>query len=400
MDNKPILIAVLTLAVGLCVGAWAQRQVSPLPSLVQSGHDDTDEHQDSSHASAGQAQGSAERLQIDPGQIEAAGIELVEAQRRILSDTLSFPGEIRFDEDRTAHVVPRAAGVVESVTVALGQVVKKGDVLAVITSRQISDQRSELAASQRRLELARITYARERQLWQEKISAQQDYLQARQALREAEIAVNNARDKTSALSGDTVLAGGNRYELRAPLDGMVVEKHLVQGEVVSEASNAFTVSNLSRVWATFGVSPRDLGKIEVGKPVAISASELGEQVTGTVSYIGSLLGEQTRTALVRVSLDNPRGAWRPGMFVSVLMPTATRVAQLAIPEGAVQTLENQPSVFVRVDDGFVVQSVQLGTREAGFVEVTQGLEAGQQVATTGSFILKSELGKATAEHAH
>ncbi|MNE97416.1 Cobalt-zinc-cadmium resistance protein CzcB [compost metagenome] len=65
-----------------------------------------------------------------------------------------------------------------------------------------------------------------------------------------------------------------------------------------------------------------------------------------------------------------------------------------------QTLENQPSVFVRVDDGFVVQSVQLGTREAGFVEVTQGLEAGQQVATTGSFILKSELGKATAEHAH
>ncbi|MEE3509711.1 biotin/lipoyl-binding protein, partial [Pseudomonas sp. 10C3] len=88
--------------------------------------------------------------------------------------------------------VPRVPGVVESVHVNLGQTVKKGQLLAVIASQQISDQRSEQAAAQRRLELARTTYERERQLWQDKISAEQDFLQARQALQEAEIAVSNA----------------------------------------------------------------------------------------------------------------------------------------------------------------------------------------------------------------
>ncbi len=97
-----------------------------------------------------------------------------------MSTTVTFPGEIRFDEDRTAHVVPRVSGVVEAVKVDLGQSVKKGQVLAVIASQQISDQRSELNAAQRRQELARLTLQREKKLWEDRISAEQDYLQARQ----------------------------------------------------------------------------------------------------------------------------------------------------------------------------------------------------------------------------
>lgn len=402
MDRKYIMIGLLILAVGLGLGAWVQRQAGAPASLTQGegAHEQADEHAEEGHAASAQVADESDGLTLSAEQIRAAGIEVVEVQARALSNTLSLPGEIRFDEDRTAHVVPRAAGVVESVEANLGQAVKQGDVLAVISSQQISDQRSDLAAAQRRAELARITYARERQLWQEEISAEQDYLQARQTLQEAEIAVNNARQKMSALSGTTLLAGGNRYELRAPFDGVVVEKHLVPGEVVSEASNAFTLSNLSRVWATFGVSPKDLGKVRVGQPVTISAADLGEQVIGTVTYVGSLLGEQTRTATVRVTLENPKNAWRPGLFVSVLLPTDTQAAQLAVPEQAIQTLEDKPSVFIRVAEGFIAQAVLLGTREAGYVGIRQGLEAGQWVAATGSFILKSELGKASAEHGH
>ncbi|UVJ43085.1 efflux RND transporter periplasmic adaptor subunit [Pseudomonas sp. LS1212] len=400
MDKKYIMVGLLALAVGLGGGAWVQRELGSTPTATRSGHEEADEHGEDGHAQAAQPQGEADRLVLSAEQIQAAGIEVAQARPRQLSNTLSLLGEIRFDEDRTAHVVPRAAGVVESVQVSLGQAVKQGDLLAVIASQQISDQRSELAASQRRVELARTTYERERQLWQEKISAEQDFLQARQALQEAEIAVNNARQKMSAISGSSVLAGGNRYELRAPFDGVVVEKHLVPGEVVSEASNAFTLSDLSRVWATFGVAPKDLGKVQVGEPVTISAIELGEQVTGTVSYVGSLLGEQTRTATVRVTLDNPRGVWRPGLFVSVLLPTDTRPALVAVPEQAIQVLEDRPSVFIRLAEGFLAQPVVLGASEAGHVEIKQGLQAGQWVATVGSFVLKSELGKASAEHAH
>ena len=339
-------------------------------------------------------------LVLNEQQIQAAGIQLAKAQPRQISTLLSLPGEVRFDEDRTSHIVPRAAGVVESVKVNLGQKVKQGELLAVIASQQISDQRSELAASERRVELARTTFQRERQLWQDKISAEQDYLLARQTLQEAEIALNNARQKMNALSGSAVLAGGNRYELRAPFAGVVVEKHLGVGEVVSETSAAFTLSDLSQVWVTFGVFPKDLNKVQVGKPVKVSSTEMGTDVMGTVAYVGNLLGEQTRTATVRVSVANPDDSWRPGLFVAVQVATDTYSAAVTVPVEAIQTVEDKPSLFVRTAEGFATRHVELGASENGFVEVRQGLEAGAQVAAVGSFVLKSELGKASAEHAH
>ena len=339
-------------------------------------------------------------LVLNEQQIQAAGIQLAKAQPRQISSVLSLPGEVRFDEDRTSHIVPRAAGVVESVRVNLGQKVKQGELLAVIASQQISDQRSELAASERRVELARTTFQRERQLWQDKISAEQDYLLARQTLQEAEIALNNARQKMNALSGSAVLVGGNRYELRAPFAGVVVEKHLGVGEVVSETSAAFTLSDLSQVWVTFGVFPKDLNKVQVGRPVKVSSTEMGTDVMGTVAYVGNLLGEQTRTAMVRVNVPNPDDSWRPGLFVAVQVATDTYSAPVTVPVEAIQTVEDKPSLFVRTAEGFATRHVELGVSENGFVEVRQGLEAGAQVAAVGSFVLKSELGKASAEHAH
>lgn len=395
MDKKLMVVAVATLALGIGIGStW------PANSNIDAHADEAAEHAD--HAEEGAAADHAEEghIELSTEQIAAAGIQLAEARAQSISLGLSFPGEVRFDEDRTAHVVPRVPGVVESVAVNLGQTVKKGQLLAVIASQQISDQRSEQAAAQRRLALARTTYEREKKLWQDKISAEQDFLQAKQALEEAEIAMNNARQKISVLSGSMVATGGNRYELRAPFDGVVVEKHLTPGEVVDETTAAFTLSDLSRVWVTFGVSPKDLTQVQVGRPVTVSAPELKAEVSGSVAYVGSLLGEQTRTATVRVTLENPQGSWRPGLFVTARVATESRQAKVAVPETAIQTVEDKPTVFVRTDDGFKAQAVELGSRAAGHVEVTQGLEPGVQVASAGSFVLKSELGKASAEHSH
>jgi len=397
MDKKLMIVAVATLALGIGIGSQWSGNAS-----IDAHADEAAEHAD--HAEEGAAadgeHGEEGHIELSAEQITAAGIQLAEAQAHTISLGLPFPGEVRFDEDRTAHVVPRVPGVVESVAVNLGQTVKKGQLLAVIASQQIADQRSEQAAAQRRLALARTTYEREKKLWQDKISAEQDFLQARQALQEAEIAVSNARQKISVLSGSVVATGGNRYELRAPFDGVVVEKHLTPGEVVDESTAAFTLSDLSRVWVTFGVSPKDLTKVQVGKAVTVSAPELNAQVTGSVAYVGSLLGEQTRTATVRVTLENPQGSWRPGLFVTALVATDSREAKVAVPETAIQTVEDKPTVFVRTDDGFEARAVELGSRAAGHVEITQGLEPGAQVASAGSFVLKSELGKASAEHSH
>src|SRR5574343_74125 len=183
-----------------------------------------------------------------------------------IKTALLLPGEIRLNEDRTSHVVPRLAGVVESVNASLGQVAKKGQVLAVIASPTASEQRSELQTAQKRLTLAKTTYEREKKLWEQKVSA-------KQALSEAEVAVANANQKLSAmgLSASSV-AGLNRIELRAPFDGIVIEKHLSLGEAVKEDAAVFTISDLSTVWAEINVPAKDLPSVRVGEKVTIKAT--------------------------------------------------------------------------------------------------------------------------------
>ena len=114
---------------------------------------------------------------MDAQRIQVAGLKAAQAGPSVIRSVLQLPGEIRFNEDRTAHVVPRVAGVAESVPANLGQNVKKGQLLAVLSSVAVSEQRSELLGAQKRLALARTTYQREKQLWEEKVSAEQDYLQ-------------------------------------------------------------------------------------------------------------------------------------------------------------------------------------------------------------------------------
>ncbi|MDF3867297.1 efflux RND transporter periplasmic adaptor subunit [Pseudomonas denitrificans (nom. rej.)] len=416
MIKKTPLAAAVLLASALAVSAYAwmgseQAGGSHLDdathadgehhnSAAPTRHAEAASHADGEHHAAQDAQTEEEGLHLSPAQIEAAGIQLATAGPQALDEAFNLPGEIGFDQDRTAHVVPRTPGVVESVKADLGQSVKKGELLAVIASQQVSELRSELAAAQRQASLASKTFERERKLWQEKISAEQDYLQARQDLEEARIALTNAQQKTNALSGVSASAGGNRYELRAPFDGVVVEKHLVPGEVVSESTAAFTLSDLSRVWASFSVAPQDLARVQVGKTARVEAADLGMQVDGRVSYVGNLLGEQTRSAVARVTLANPDGAWRPGLFVNVRVSSSARQVPVAVPELAIQEVEGKPSVFVRSAEGFDPRPVDLGVRSAGLVEVLAGLVAGDQVATEGSFILKSELGKSSASHAH
>lgn len=341
-------------------------------------------------------------LKLDAERARAAGVSLAEASPALIAGTLQLPGEIRFNEDRTAHVVPRVAGVAESVAANLGQLVKEGQLLATLTSPAISEQRSELMAAQKRLALARTTYQREKQLWQEKISAEQDYLQAQQALREAEIASANAQQKLAAIGAGSGTAGAlNRFELRAPFDGVVVEKHLAVGEAVQDSTAVFTISDLRSVWAEMKVAASDLPFVRVGEKATVHATAFESRATGVVAYVGALIGQETRTAPARITLDNPDGIWRPGLFVNVELTAAGQQAAVAVANAAIQKIDgDKPVVFVPVAGGFKAQAVKLGKADGQSTEVLQGLSTGQRYVKDGAFVLKSELGKATAEHVH
>ena len=344
------------------------------------------------------------KIELTNAQIKAAGVTIQTASAARIKSAMTLPGEIRFNEDRTAHVVPRLAGVVEAISANLGQQVKKGQVLAVIASTGLSEQRSELLAAQKRLSLAKTTFEREKKLWEEKISAEQDYLQARQVKSEAEIAVHNAQQKLMALGASPSVSGRsgalNRYEIRAPFDGMVVEKHIALGEAVKEDASIFTISDLSTVWAEIIVPAQDLNVIRVGEKVTIRATVFDSTASGTVSYIGALIGEQTRTAKARVTLLNPQMAWRPGLFINVEIVSSETDVPVAVSSDAVQNVNDKPTIFARVPEGFIAQPVTTGLSDGKIVEIVKGLKPGTQYAAAGSFAIKAELGKGSAEHAH
>ena len=343
----------------------------------------------------------AAHVMMDDDQVRASGIAIAAAGAIQIASVVQFPGEVQLNDDRTVHVVPRVPGIAEAVLVNTGQIVRKGQTLAVFSSQVISEQRSALQTAQKRQSFALSVYEREKKLWEQKITAEQDFLQAQAALREAEIAVENAQQKLNAL-GVTAGSGTglNRFELRAPYDGLVVERKLSVGEAVKEDTPIMTISDMSAVWVEVSIPAKDLPLMRVGAKVLVRATAFDAKATGTVAFVGALVGEQTRMARARIVLANPQGAWRPGLFVNVEVSSANLQVPVAVESEAIQTLGNRQVVFVREEKRFLPRSVKLGISDGKYIEVLEGLPPGTRYAAQGSYIIKSELTKMTSEEGY
>ncbi len=212
--------------------------------------------------------------------------------------------------------------------------------------------------------------------------------------------MQNAAQKLRAIGAEPSAKDLNLLEIRAPFDGVIVEKHIALGEALSDTASIFTISDLSTVWAEFVIAPKDLRDVRVGEDAKITSTAFSEEAFGTVSYIGALLGQQTRTATARVTLKNPDMAWRPGLFVSVSVVVERNDVGVAVESDAIQDVNGQPTVFIEVPGGFLPQPVKLGATTDKSSEIVSGLNAGTRYVSSNAFVLKSELGKATADHAH
>lgn len=338
-------------------------------------------------------------IRFTDGQIAAAGIALASAGPARLDTFIRMPGQIMLNEDRTAHVTPRAAGAVAAVKATLGQRVRRNEVLALVASADVAAQRGALAAAEARLAHARQAHAAERTLWEERISARQDLRKAEQDLAEAAIARDAARQQLQALGADH---GGtsNQLQIRAPFDGVIVEKHITLGEVVGADSRVFTIADLSTVWADVVVPARDLELVREGTDAVIRSIASGTTAPGKVGYVSSLVGLESRSAKARVVLDNPGTAWRPGLAVNVDVVTGSSRVAVAVARAALQTVDGRQVVYKRVAGGFVARPVTSGRSDGRLVEITSGLAPGDAYVAAGSFTVKAEQGKGEAGHEH
>lgn len=348
-------------------------------------------------------------IELSSAALKDAGIELKTAGPAPIETVLTLPGQIQLDPRRVAHVVPRVEGVVAEVRKYLGDAVKQDEILAVLESRELAELKSQYLIALQRLELARAAFVRKRQLWKEKIAAELDYLVAKKEWAEARALKEAAGQKLIALELSpaelkAIAAGNdthfNRYELRAPFAGEAVEKHLALGEALKADAKVYTIADLSTVWGEITVYTKDLSAVQVGQKVTVRAQGTDLEATGTLFYLGPLVGEQTRSAKAYVEIPNPQKRWRPGLFATFEVLQEAEKVPVAVAAEAVQTYRDQPVVFVRHGIIFEPRPVVPGRRDENWVEIRQGLAAGERYAARGSFALKSELGKSTAAHHH
>ena len=387
--NQRLAIALMCALALLLAGLmlWRQPATGTSPQPDAHGHDDR-------RADADAGVGG---IALTDAQIRANGIALDKTGPATLRQRLHLPAQVKVDAGRTVALAAPASGIVQTVHVLPGAIVRQGQALVTLRSPAVAQWRAEAQAARLRLQLARTTYEREKTLWDERISARQDLEAAATALQEADIAAQAATQRLRALGIDGGAVSGS-VTVRAPFAGVVVEKPAVAGQAVDETKPLLTIADLAHVWVEAAVPVDSLGQVGTGMAAKISVGTLPDEIDGTVSFVDPVLGETTRMATARITLPNRDGRLRPGMLASVDLMGPQAQVPVTVATEAIQTIHEHSVVFVRTQAGFEARDVVPGRSDGRRTEIVRGLAAGTTHAAGGSFLLKADLGKSAAGH--
>ena len=434
------------------------------------------------------------RAELPEEAIANAGITFATAGPAQLNHAIRLTGEIGLNEEKVVHIVPRLDGVVKKVFRDLGDRVEKGEILAILESRELADakinylgaiknadlakidleresvlvkntsrmldllgqeldlekvyrdledlqigkSRALLIPAYAKLKLTKSVYLREKGLFNKGISSQSEFLLAEENFKSAEARyialrekiaydgpwtvrqkkrtmemeqfnLQTARQKLFALgmtqSEIKALTGQKenvftQHELKSPLEGIIIKKHLTTGEAVKKDDAVFLLADFSDVWVNISIPANDLKNIHLGKNVLVKNDSQGMEAQGKLTYLDSIVDEKTRMVTGRVVIENPDNKWRPGTFVTVEIALEERTVPLAVSMEAVQTIRDWSVVFVKYGNLFEARPLELGENDGQRVEVLQGLSGGEQYVAKNSFAVKAEIEKSSASHDH
>lgn len=332
-------------------------------------------------------------ITVSAAWIERAGLKTAPAERRALSPKLRLTGNATFDPQHTAAVGTRIRGLVRNVMRYEGDEVKAGDLLCEITSSELGEAQSGITIAQAHLTAAEANLAREEDLAGAQLTTARQAEIARAARAEMRALLDAAQQRVLSMGGEPEAPLGV-LRLRAPMSGSVIERHVAQGQSVEGHAVAFRVADLSRLWVELAVYERDIASIRIGDEVEIAP--LANQtitIKGKVAHVGETINTETRSAEVRVEVDNSARLLRPGQsVVATISLSGARPASLVVPRRAVTFVDGHSTVFVRMAPTEIVPvRVDLGASDGQTQEILAGIAVGDQVVTDGVFALKSEL---------
>jgi cobalt-zinc-cadmium efflux system membrane fusion protein len=340
-----------------------------------------------------------------------AGLVVAEATTVRRADSLTANAVLTLDERRTARVGSVVEGLVVGTFSEVGDRVRAQQVLAHLHSHVVHDAWAEYrkAVAERRRAQTELDYATEgvaragRLLADKAISAQeQERAVTNRALaaEQLDIASTEVRRAEEALehlgitnAEDPTGESGEQIPARAPFAGVVLERLVTTGTAVTPGTTMFVVSDLSSLWAMAEVDESALGRVGLNRPVHLRVPAYPDETfEGRVTLIGDTVNPKTRRVVVRCDVPNPTARLKPEMYATVTLDTGPPRPEVAVPAAAVQELEGHTVVFVAEGGGrFRQRRVTAGSSRDGLVEIRDGLRAGERVATTGSFLLKSAI---------
>jgi len=426
-------VLTLTLLGGLALWGWQNHW--QLPSL----HDSKDPRSAAESPSSegkGNASASSDSWRIELASAEVAdkiGLEYAVVQVRPMAQYVTALGAVDYEPSRYARLSSRASGSVWRVEKEIGDRVRKGETLALIEAAEVGKAKASFLQNLSQLRQAEMTQKRLQSLGQKGAVSERSQIDAAFALKEARIRVFNDQqallnlglplrlDEVKELPEEQLvqhlrLLGlppsvlkefdlqtltANLLPLTAPFDGTVVQRNIGPGEVVqsvetkqgTESRPLFIVADLTRLHIDVDVHPADITAVRVGQKVLFTPDGPDpETFTARVSHICPEVNEKTRRVQVHAEVDNKEGKLRPNTFGTGKIVVGEQPRTL-VPREAMQVEGEQHLVFVKESaKSFAGRRVRPGVRQGDWVEVS-GVQAGEEVVTTGSFVLKSELFK-------
>lgn len=356
-----------------------------------------------------------EIVELSAEAVRTANIQTVLVTRASLGGRIDATAVITPNEYRMAHVSPRIPGRAIQVQAELGDMVQTDEAIAELDSIELGEKKSQFLEARASLEVARRNHSREKRLYEQHISSEKEFLEAKGEFERTQAAYRAAREalRLVGLSEEEiekVTWGGkdhplSHFPLLAPFSGTVIERHITIGELIEPDQKPFTIADLSSVWVVIDVYEKDLTHVSEGTQVELTVDAFPERrFPGTITYVSHLLDPATRTAQARVVIDNADGLLRPGMFARATIETPAQGGEetLALPRDAIQRLGDAPVAFVEREPGtYEMRELDLGREVGDFLEVRSGVAAGERVVALGSFYLKSTLLKEEmAGHGH
>lgn len=337
---------------------------------------------------------------------ESHGITVNFAGPAVISQPISTRGKVILHPDLVAHILPKVPGIAKEAFKNRGDRVSKGEIIAVLDSREMADAKAAYLAALEKQQLCQTFCDKENRLFEKNVSSEQEMLQSKSTLQEANIQLNLARQHLYALGlskreVEQIPEENDEefryYVLRSPLNGTVIGRDITRGEYIEEKSTIYEIADLGTVWVDMGIFPKDFKRINQGATVEVYCPQTEELAQAKLIYLSPMIEEGTISAKAIAELENKECKWKPGTFVQVQVESDHAEVPVAVAKEAIQTIEGKPVLFLETPEGFQVQEVEIGLSDDKYIQVLEGLNSGDPYAATQTFLLKADLGKDSVE---